>query len=303
MAKELIFGGVATLIAFIYSALFHNFAITGNYYMFLASLVIAVCFLAAFLIQVVIVKESRVAIGLMVLESLAFALPFIVGGFSFWHLTLALIIFLLFGFSYWRGRENIMASLNLRLLQLRREVLFYAAIGLIIFSIGGYLTRIDINNFQISRNTIALAVQPVSWVIEKLKIIEDFSFDQEVGSALKKIAVKQSEVAPEPVDQQTLINNLHRYFSELIDAPLELSQNLIDSIQIAINKKLAASDQQSLLQIIGIFSFFAFVITVGLVGFINLVAALLAWAIFQLLLALKFVYISVKDANQEIVNL
>lgn len=303
MAKELIFGGVTALIAFGYSAFFHNFAMTGNYYMFLASLAIAVCFLATFLIQVVIVKESSVAIGLMVLESLAFALPFIIGDFSFWHLTLALIIFILFSFSYWRGRENIMASLNLRLLSLRREVLFYTAIGLIIFSIGGYLTRIDINNFQISRNTVALGVQPVAWVIEKLKIIEEFTFDQDVGSALKQIAIKQSEAIPEPVDQQTLINNLHRYFSELIDAPLELSQNLIDSIQLAINKKLASSDQQSLLQIIGIFSFFAFVITIGLVSFINLIAALLAWALFQLLLAFKFVYISVKDANQEIVNL
>lgn len=309
MVKKISFSAVTFFSAFAFAVFFSQFLYQGDYQFLFIALIIAIVFLALFLLQTLFIKDKKIAnIGLLS-EAAALLLPFY-KDFNYWHIAIFFAVYLLFLFSYFRGRALLAQILKIHLSQFRAAVIAPATFTLICFSLATYASLVNLDQISISRQTVEFAIRPLLIIINQFKLLPQISENQTVESLLRAFSQQQieKEIPELPAEQKAgilkeTVTRLHNSLNELAGVQIVLSENIIDAVYDTLNKGLAQSSRQSKSQIISYLVFFAFFVLTGLAYFANYLTTILSWLIFHLLLSAKFAYITVKDANQETINI
>lgn len=306
--KIIIFGAVTVLAAAIfgYGASVFGSA-TANYTWFFTAVIAGLIFLALFFIQTLIIKEKKLAIILIGLEVAAMIWPFLIRP-SVWLIPIVLITLFFFIYAHLNGRLAMKNMVKIDFFSLRYSIMIMATLGVIFFAVTTYISTFERDDFQVSEGAIELTTRPLAPAIAK--IIPNFSIDQSLQDILESTAAELhgeelEDLSGEEQDSiiQGTVNQLKELIAKMSGVKVRLdedfvtaSKNIVDGLMKNIPEKY----QGTFLTFLGAA---VFLLVSGGTLVINLVASLLAWLLYKLLLLTGFVYIRSNKITQEIISI
>lgn len=306
--KITIFGAIAVLVAAIFGYSASVFGITTtNFYWFLVAVIAGFIFLALFFIQTLIIEEKKMALIFIGLEVAAMTWPFLIRP-SIWLLPIVAITFLLLAYSHFNGRSALKGMVKINFFRLRHSIMMLATLAMIFFAVTTYLSTFERDDFQISEEAIDLTTRPLEPAIAKF--IPNFSIDQSLQDILESTA---SELHGEELeelsteDQESLIqgtvNQLKEIVAKIAGVKVRLDEDFVTASKKIVDgliNNVPEKYQGTLFTFLGAS---AFLLVSGGTFVINIVASILAWLLYKLLLLTGFVYIRSNKITQEVVSI
>lgn len=306
--KIIIFGAVTVLAAAIfgYGASVFGSA-SANFYWFLMAVLAGFIFLALFFIQVLVIKEKKLAITLIGLEVAAMTWPFLIRP-SVWLIPIVIGTLFFFAYAHFNGRLAIKNMVKVDFFRLRHSIMILATLGIIFFAITTYISTFERDDFRISEEAIELTARPLAPAIAK--IIPNFSIDQSLQDILESTAMELHGEELENLSSkeqdsivQGTVNQLKELVAKMSGVKIRLDEDFVTASSKIINglmKNVPEKYQGTFLTFLGAT---AFLLVSGGTFIINLVASILAWLLYRLLLLTGFVYIRSNKITQEVVSI
>ena len=306
--KIITFGAVTVLAAAIFGYGASVFgSTTTNFYWFLVAILAGFIFLALFFIQVLIIKEKKLAIILIGLEVAAMIWPFLIRP-SLWLIPIVLLTFLTFIYAHFNGRFAINNMVKVDFFRLRHSIMILATLGMIFFAITTYISTFERDDFQVSEEAIERTTRTLEPAIAK--IIPNFSIDKSLQDILESTATELhgeelGDLSSEEQDSiiQGTVNQLIGLVVKISGVKVRLDEDFVTvskKIVDGLMKNVPEKHQGTFLTLLGTI---AFLLVSGGTFVINMIASLLAWLLYKLLLLTGFVYIRSNKITQDIVSI
>lgn len=291
-------------------------AFGSGYFFSLVNLPLAFLFLIVFglffVIQTLLIQDTRGIILLSFLESVAIALPFF-RNLTAEYLALTFILFFVLFSAIWSARKEMENSFKIRLFKVSRIALTNALSGALLFSGAIYLGMAGSqflsekqSKFLIDETIAPVAKALVPTYSSKMTVGDFFT-----GTVLKNLSSDEKailEKAPPDLRNQLINNNvlkLVKNFEGYLGGPINLNSTVADVIYIGINKKVSNLENDAkILLSLGILIFLWFLIS-STIAFplIYFPISLLSYLLYESLLMFGFAYIQLEMRNKEVIVL
>jgi len=268
--------------------------------------VLLVLFLSFFIIEALFIFIKPYMVAAVVLNSVAFALPFL-KLFSKYFLVgfIVLVLFLLHG--AYRGRHEMDNMVKIHFTRLVRVISRSIITAIVIFL---SIVIILNSNFSISKESTDKTIRFASPIIGRF--IEGFNAEVNTGVLLSELAEKELSKSEEfialpVIARRSVVENqvaeLKLKIEESIGTTINLNQSVSDNIYEIVSTKLSALTPKT--QIYWSAALIATVwLSVQSVEFIIYIPlAILVFLIYELLLSLKFAAIQMETKSKEVISL
>ncbi len=290
------FSAFTIAFAFLFGYSFALFASGFGYVYLIFSAITALLFLSLFFLQTIIISEITKASLLIFLEAAAMSASFVFYSAK-WPLLVFLAVFIIFLWAHQSGRLALSSMLKVNLFKLRHNVLFYASTAVLVFAVANYFIFIGGRELVISRSAVDLSARPLVPIVGRF--VPNFSLKTSTEEVLKAIAYRSYG---EDIDVQTSVFQLKETINQMIGAQLRLDEDIVTALHKIINSFIAKTPEQLRGRLLFFFALATFIFVGSGTYFVSVFATILAWLIFHLLLATRFIYITYKDAKREVVN-
>jgi len=274
-------------------------------------LLAAVVFLIIFLLQTLFIKSARLLNDILILESLALVAPFILG-FSLYVLLAYASALFFFWAGTKRGQREIDNQVKIKFFRIERHTLPHVLTGLSLFMSLVYVNAIGLDKLGVTKKQIQAMLQPAEPLIQRL-VAKDFNMNLSVYQFTDLIITQQ--LAEQLGIQPNLIPATLK--NEAISQSLNNLRQSAAGYGIAFKNSDTLSDvvyNYSIKQVERIPSAFRFAIPAGvvLIAFLTVkgvavllhwLAALPAYLIYEILLAVGFARLSLESRSREIIIL
>lgn len=295
--KTLLIGVVAIIAAFAVGLFFTLFLADFNYFYLLAAIIFGLFWLAVFTVKNILIKDSGIAFIFIFLEILALFLPSFLKFNPAWLTLVGLLGFISLSGAYLIGRQQINKHLKISFAELRQHMLPLASAALVVMLVAVYFVSLEDRPLSVSQQTISLISQPLTPLVNQ--IFPGFSPEKPLGDFFESLSL---QIYGEQINPQLFASQLKDSINQTVGVALALNESVVESISKIVNKLLEQSSGG--LRVATITSLIALLLILvsGATFFINIIAALLAWIIYKLILAAGFAYTSFKEVKQEVVE-
>lgn len=259
---------------------------------------LGVGWLSLLTLRTFLIKSAKIALGLIFLEILALwtFMPQKFAGFNLLGAVI-LLIFLTIGFI--GGRADINNSLKIKFWHTSRRTIPAAMTGLAILITFYVLQSFKLTEFSIPRGAFDLFLkssEPIAAVL-----IPNFSLDAKVNDVLRSfVESRLPPGTPAPVISEA-VAGLKTSIREATGINISGEERVGDALyDISIARLLDLPSAVKTLALISL-GLLIFLFLKGLALILNWVIIILAFLIFQMLLALNFLHIGLESQNKEII--
>ncbi|MDP1719248.1 MAG: hypothetical protein Q8L24_02370 [bacterium] len=204
--------------------------------------------------------------------------------------------------AYKNTRENLKNNLTIRFRKIAHSSIGYASSGIAIFAIMAYLSLFNFSDPQSLQKTLAVAIRPLEPIFKGY--IPNFSFSHTLSQTAANLLPDDLKLAPPEIKSQVVQQATERLIGMLgqyVKAPIRAGDQLIDIVYKAtIGRILNYSPvvQSLILVAIGLL---IFLLVKFLLIFANWIGIGIAYAIYRLLLKLKFCEIQLQSISKEVI--
>lgn len=283
----------------------------------------AVVFLIIFLLQIFFIKTLWRVNFIIFLEILGLTAGFY-DKISSTLLIAVLAVFLILLWANYSGRREFHNMLRLRFFRISKIVFPKAIMGLALLAsvvyyslsgLGAYAKEPAMGQAQeffISQPVFEKIVAPSVGIINKLNILPDFSASSSIKDLAQGMAQEQInenpqlQILPQAMKEKLInkaVNEIEAQISDLIGATVESESTIIETLYSAMVDKFNKMPQNiKSIILIGIAAL-VFLTIEGIAWPIRLVVAVLAWLVYEILLAAGFAVVTLEDKSREMVIL
>lgn len=271
---------------------------SGTTFNIIAVLVFATLFLVVVFLQSLLIKDIGRIGTILFLQVVAMIIPFIFLLSSFVLVGL-LITFLLLFWGSVSGKNELQYSMKVRIFRLSKFVLPKAITGLSIFVAASYISVFQGQGLVVSENTFRRVVLPSESIIKV--IVPGLSLEDSFATAIEKLNPNIQKFSKELKDEFVNLNKEN--YAKKLQYSFESSDPLIDIFYNAYTVnvgKISGNKQVLILFVLGAL-IFLLVRSVGTP--ISWFVALVAAAVYEILIALGFAVVVLETRSKEIVLL
>ncbi len=290
----------------------------GDSFIFLA--VAAIVFLIIFFFQIFFIKTSQWINLIISLESLGLAVGFY-DKISSTLLLAVLAVFLILLWANYSGRREFQNTLKIRFFQISRIVFPKAIMGLALFAsvayydlsgLGDFASTGKNQEFFISQSSFEKIILPTAGIVNKLNISPEIDFSLPIGDLVKDMAKKQIEensqfqTLPQAMRNQLIVKatkEIETQISDFFGVPTESKSTISEMLYKAMVDKFNKMPKNiKNIILIGIAALI-FLTIEGIAWPIRWLVSVLAWLVYEILLAAGFATIVLEKKSREIVIL
>ena len=263
-----------------------------------ATLAFATFFLVVIFLQVILIKDIGRIGTIVFLQTGALLIPFIFHLSGFILIGILLAYLLIFWGSY-SGKNELQYSMKVRTFRFAKFILPKAITGLSLFVAASYMSVFHEQGIMVSAETFRRIVLPAESIIKiampGVSLEDTFTVTLEKSNPeLTELSFEEREAAVE--EQRGRIAKLLQYNFESRDTLIDILYNAY----IVNMRELSANRRISILFVLGIV---LFVLVRSIGAPLSWLVALIATAIYEILLAVGFAVVVLETKSKEIVLL
>lgn len=314
---------VGVILAFLFGYCLKLFILNQQTNLFLYSLLTAFLLLAVFLLDIFFVKQTYRSWLIIFLEMAAIVAAFFdvkaayVGNNFFVFTVVFIASFLLLIWADYSGRQTIQDLLKIKFWHVGKASLPKAVFGIALLSSAiyyniSYSGDLAKREFPISFSAFERLVAPTSGVVRRF--IPEFNPSSSFGDAISRLAKRQLESAPQfdllPEEQKKIL--LSRTVAEFNKTAADfIGNNLVLNsdetlgrvlYDVAVNRFANLPENIKSAAPVGI-AVAIFLIIIGFALPIRWIVTILAYIVYQILLALGFATVAMEGKSKEVVIL
>ncbi|MEE8131638.1 MAG: hypothetical protein V3T98_01180 [Candidatus Paceibacterota bacterium] len=276
----------------------------------------AVGFLIVFLLQIFFIKTLWRANFIIFLETLGLAAGFY-DKISSTLLITVLVVFLILLWANYSGRREFHNMLKLRFFRISKIVFPKVIMGLALFAsviyynlsgLGEFAAAGESKEIFISQSSFEKIIAPASGIIQKLNIMPEFDF----SSSIREIAERQIkenpqiQMLPASIKEQAInkaADEIEKQISDLIGVPVKTESSISQTLYQAMVDKFNKMSQNVKNAILIGIAAVIFLTIEGIAWPIRWIVAVLAWLVYEILLAAGFATVVLEGKSREMVIL
>lgn len=290
----------------------------GNFFIFLVAA--AIVFLIVFFLQIFFIKTSRWMNLFVSCEVLGLAVGFY-DKISSTLLLVVLAVFLILLWANYSGRREFQNTLKIRFFQISKVVFPKAIMGLALFASVAYYDLSGLGNlasgdknqeFFISQPAFEKIVLPTAGIVNKLNIFPEIDFSLPIEDLVKDMAKKQIEensqfkMLPQAMKNQLIVQaakEIETRISDFFGVPIKSKSTVSQTLYKAMVDKFSNLPQNIKSVILMGIAALIFLTIEGIAWPIRLAVSVLAWLVYEILLAAGFATIVLESKSREMVIL
>lgn len=274
---------------------------------FVYGAILAVLFLVIFILQNLFIKSLDKLFLAALLETAALALPFYQNFSGYFVIAASVLAVLLFKASF-DSRRELEATIKVRFFRISRLSLNLTIPALALFIVVMFV----IKGGLWTENSLRTLLQPITPLAAKH--IPTFSFSMQTGELLSDIVVSnlseqeindlnklplwaQNQLIAEPVSQ------IKEKIESLIMSEVDLEKPISTNIYNGLHSRYSGLNSTSRIILIAVLLVLLFSLIKSLVPFIYVPLALLAFILYEILLATNFVVVQLESRSREVIIL
>jgi len=291
-------GAVGVILAGLFAYQFFRLGAEAGLAEILSVLGLGIGWLALVCLRVFLIKTLNIALGTAFFEVLAVWLM-MPQKFSALNLLGIVIFFLLLVVGFIGGRADLNNSLKIKFWRVSRRTVPTALTGLALLITLSVLQSFNLTEFSIPRSAFNFFLKSSEPVIAGF--IPDFSLEAKVNDVLKSfVESRLPPGTPAPVIDEA-ISGLKKSIRETTGVNVSGEEKVGEALyDISIAKLLTLPSTLKVLALI-VLGLLIFLFIKGLAFVLNWIIIMLAFLIFQMLVAFNFMHVGTESRNQEII--
>ncbi len=303
ITKIISLGGVVAFFALIFSYTAGNLLSAGSSTSAFFVLIAATLFLAAFVIQTMLVDNFLINSGMILVYVIAMTI-FLGSSLSLVTLAAVVIASGLLISAYYNGRLEVKNNLEIRFFKTGRVVLSLASSAIAIFVIVSFMSILDFENPDAAKRHLANIVKPLEPVASAY--IPKFSIQNSLTDISFKLLPKEADSLA-PGARSAIVQQAAQRVSEVIGNFTGLRIRPADTItDILYNLSIGrlAGLPPILKTVFLVFGgFLIFLLVKFLLFFVNWLSLGVGWLFYQLLLNFGFFKIQTQNVEKQMISL
>jgi len=299
MRKILVLEAATIATALLFGFLFRNFINAPALFPLILTAVGAIVFLAAFLLQTILVPNAKFATAATAISVFSMSL-FLIGRGSPVFIVGAVIALALLISAYHSGQSDVKNNLTVRFWKIARLVSAAGTMAIAVFASLAYFSLFNPSDVNASKNALNVIINPLEPVIAGY--LPGFTGKSTLLQIASRSLPAEFQLAPVDVKNQAInqvASNLAQAFSRVAGITVRNSDSFLDILYRASFGRLANLSPilQTLVMAAVALVFFFFIKFILFV--VNWPAILLGFLVYRLLLASGFFKIELQDIRKE----
>lgn len=294
---------VSAVFALIFSLFFKSFLNLGGLGAAIFLLVTTTLFLAVFLIQTLLLDSFLVNLVITIIDAALIGLVFI-GNFSILILAATAVVIILLLAGYYAARLELKNNLDIRFFKTAGYVMKYASSALAIFAVITYLALLNLEDVTAAKRALASIIKPIEPITSVY--IPNFTINEPLTEISRKIMPNEIKSASSATQAEFIRASSIRLagaIGSFVKATIVSSDSILDVFYkstVAKLLKMSALTRNLILAGAGLLAFFMLKF---LLVFVDWLAIVVGFGIYQLLLGAEFFHVELQNKTQKVITL
>jgi len=282
---------------------FKSFLNLGGLNALVVLLIVTILFLAVFLIQTLLIEDFLFNAGIVVVD-VALITGVFIGQFSFLILLAAALAVILLLAGYYAARLELKNNLDIRFFKTAGYVMKYGSSALAIFAVITYLALLNLEDPAASKRALAAIIKPTEPITGAY--IPGFTINDPLTEISRKIMPDNVKAASSAVQAEFIKASSDRLadaiggFINAVVVPSDSILNVVYKSTIAKLLKLSDFTRNLVLAGSGLIAFFMLKF---LLIFVDWLATIVGFGIYQLLWGARFFTVELQSRTQKMIVL
>lgn len=299
--KVLLITSFPVLSALLFGITFRSFIHSAHLGILIATVIAGLVFLATLTIFSILETSHTVTFTGFALATVAMAAPFIMNT-SIILLVGVAIAFIMFALSHRQTQHAVQNNVKVKFWHIAHISADYASSGMAIFAILAYLSLLNFSDPSSLKKTLEAAIRPMEPIF--YQYIPGFTIRSTITQIAASLLPDDLKLAPPEIKSQVIQQAAQRLSATLaayIKVPISAGDKVIDIVYKATLGKILNYSPVVRSSILVVSGFFIFILLKFILIFVNWISIALAFGIYRILLATKFLEVQLQSIEKEVI--